>query len=93
MDGKEDLEDDGIFADEGCTANIVLIYKKEIYVANCGDSRCVISNQNSAYSMSEDHKPTSLSEKSRIQKAGGYVTFEGRVNGNLNLSRSFGDFK
>ena len=29
----------------------------------------------------------------RIQKAGGWVTSQGRVNGNLNLSRALGDLK
>mmetsp|Transcript_31157 Transcript_31157/g.47047 ORF Transcript_31157/g.47047 Transcript_31157/m.47047 type:complete len:219 (-) Transcript_31157:403-1059(-) len=32
------------------------------------------------------------SELTRIRKAGGFVTDEGRVDGNLNLSRSLGDF-
>ena len=31
-------------------------------------------------------------EKSRIEKAGGFVT-DGRVNGNLNLSRAMGDLE
>lgn len=46
-----------------------------------------------AFALSEDHKPTDIAEQDRIIKAGGYVTAEGRINGNLNLSRSFGDFK
>lgn len=45
-----------------------------------------------AIEMSEDHKPQSLIEKTRIKKAGGYVSCpEGRVNGGLNLSRGLGD--
>jgi serine/threonine protein phosphatase PrpC len=46
-----------------------------------------------AFALSKDHKPLDEEEKSRIIKAGGFVTSEGRVNGNLNLSRSLGDFK
>jgi len=42
--------------------------------------------------MSEDHKPDLPREKERIQKAGGYIT-EGRINGNLNLSRALGDLE
>jgi len=42
--------------------------------------------------MSTDHKPENKKELSRIKKAGGEVIM-GRVNGNLNLSRSMGDFK
>eukprot|EP00413_Alexandrium_margalefii_P030533 CAMPEP_0204570210 /NCGR_PEP_ID=MMETSP0661-20131031/38185_1 /ASSEMBLY_ACC=CAM_ASM_000606 /TAXON_ID=109239 /ORGANISM="Alexandrium margalefi, Strain AMGDE01CS-322" /LENGTH=287 /DNA_ID=CAMNT_0051578381 /DNA_START=57 /DNA_END=914 /DNA_ORIENTATION=- len=42
--------------------------------------------------MSRDHKPTLKSERKRIALAGGFVTAEGRVDGNLNLSRALGDF-
>jgi serine/threonine protein phosphatase PrpC len=42
--------------------------------------------------MSKDHKPDDKEELNRITKAGGSVTY-GRVNGNLNLSRAFGDLE
>lgn len=42
--------------------------------------------------MSEDHKPEDDLERSRIEKAGGKVTADGRVNGGLNLSRAIGNF-
>ena len=74
----------------GCTACIVLLTKTEIYVANVGDSRCVISNKGTAVEMSVDHKPELETEKTRITKAGGYVD-DNRVNGMLNLSRALGD--
>ena len=41
--------------------------------------------------MSEDHKPENEEETERIESAGGFINM-GRVNGGLNLSRSFGDF-
>lgn len=43
--------------------------------------------------MSFDHKPIHDIEMSRIREAGGFVNAFGRVNGNLNLSRSIGDLK
>jgi serine/threonine protein phosphatase PrpC len=43
--------------------------------------------------MSEDHKPEDPIELSRINKAGGCVTVDGRVNGGLNLSRAIGGFE
>ena len=46
-----------------------------------------------ALALSEDHKPNLAGERARITAAGGHVTPTGRVNGNLNLSRSLGDLK
>lgn len=42
--------------------------------------------------MSIDHKPESQIEIDRIEKAGSTIT-DGRVDGNLNLTRSLGDLK
>lgn len=42
--------------------------------------------------MSIDHKPESQIEIDRITKAGSEIT-DGRVDGNLNLTRSLGDLK
>ena len=44
-----------------------------------------------AVDLSEDHKPESEIEKNRVEKAGGKITKDGRVNGGLNLSRALGD--
>ncbi|EGR31365.1 protein phosphatase 2c, putative [Ichthyophthirius multifiliis] len=78
----------------GCTANVALIYKKQqIYVANSGDSRTVLCTKDKKpIELSIDHKPDNIEEKNRIQKAGGFIS-DGRVNGNLNLSRALGDFE
>ena len=76
----------------GCTANVVLITKNEVYCANAGDSRAYIYfKSGEVFPLSTDHKPDVDTEKQRITNAGGYVS-EGRVNDNLNLSRAIGDF-
>jgi serine/threonine protein phosphatase PrpC len=88
-DGNEELALDA----KGCTANLVMIKDNVIYCANAGDSRAVICNKDgNAENLSEDHKPDNKIEKDRIYKAGSTVQ-EGRVDGNLNLSRSIGDLK
>lgn len=59
-------------------------------MANVGDSRCVVSDNGKAVEMSFDHKPEDPEETRRINKAGGKVTSDGRVNNGLNLSRALG---
>ena len=77
----------------GCTANVILVEdRKRLIVANAGDSRCVLARQGKAIPLSFDHKPDKKEEKERIEKAGSVIQ-EGRVDGNLNLSRSLGDLK
>ena len=76
----------------GCTANVVLIYKNQIYVANSGDSRSILYSEGRVFELSKDHKPDNDIEKARIMKAGGFVV-NGRVNANLNLSRAIGDLE
>jgi serine/threonine protein phosphatase PrpC len=75
---------------KGCTANVLLIKNGIVYVANAGDSRAVLSKGKLAIELSADHKPDMENEKRRIIKAGGVVE-DGRVEGNLNLSRALGD--
>lgn len=75
----------------GCTANVLLITPDKYYVANAGDSRSSLCRNGKAFDLSNDHKPEDPIEKNRIEKAGGNIVM-GRVNGGLNLTRSFGDF-
>jgi len=77
--------------DSGCTAVVAMIAGSKLYVANAGDSRCVVCRDGKAYEMSFDHKPEDEIELNRIHEAGGKVTPDGRVNGGLNLSRAIGD--
>lgn len=78
----------------GCTANVIYIDKKmkKIFVSNAGDSRCVMGKNGKSVEMSIDHKPEDQTEIDRITKAGSTIS-EGRVDGNLNLTRSLGDLK
>lgn len=68
---------------------VALIKGDNLYVANAGDSRCVVCKNGTAIDMSEDHKPEDELECARVEKAGGEVS-GGRVNGGLNLSRAIG---
>lgn len=77
----------------GATAVVAVLHGHQLSVANAGDSRGVLCRSGLAYPLSYDHKPSSTNELRRIQNAGGFVNHFGRVNGNLNLSRSIGDLK
>jgi protein phosphatase 1G len=81
-----------LYINKGCTAIVVLIRNNEIFVANAGDSRCILNRNGVAVSLSTDHKPSLVNEKNRILEAGARI-IEGRINGGLNLTRSIGDFK
>ena len=78
----------------GCTAVVAVLIGTKLTVANAGDSRAVLCRAGGrAEPLSFDHKPLQEREMQRITRAGGFVNQFGRVNGNLNLSRSIGDLK
>lgn len=61
------MECDTIVSMAGCTANVALVFKDKIIVANAGDSRSVLIKKNkSTVWLSEDHKPDLPTEKERI---------------------------
>ena len=89
--GQEDCD---IAMFTGCTACVVSVDETSntVICANAGDSRAIICKKGIAYPLSIDHKPDIDTEKKRIYAADGWVS-EGRVKGNLNLSRSLGDLE
>uniref|UniRef100_A0A915KEY4 protein-serine/threonine phosphatase n=1 Tax=Romanomermis culicivorax TaxID=13658 RepID=A0A915KEY4_ROMCU len=75
----------------GTTACVLVIKDDQVYVANAGDSRCVLCRNGKALDLSIDHKPEDDVERRRVEAAGGAITADGRVNGGLNMSRALGD--
>jgi len=78
-----------------CVAAVDLV-RREVVVANIGDSRAILIRNGKAIALSQDHKPEDKKERFRIQAAGGRVEQMGpchRIDGTLNLSRAFGDFR
>ena len=78
----------------GSTAIVLVIHNHTgLYFANIGDSRgIIIRNGNNFVRMTNDHKPNNNDEKKRIKKAGSKI-LDNRINGLLNMSRSFGDYQ
>jgi serine/threonine protein phosphatase PrpC len=86
--------------DSGTTAIIVLLTPHFVICANLGDSRSILHcepsdennvNTTNVVCLSRDHKPNDLSEKKRVEKAGG-VVLGGMIEGRLAVSRGLGDF-
>ncbi|OAY77206.1 putative protein phosphatase 2C 9 [Ananas comosus] len=77
----------------GSTAVAAVVGPARIVVANCGDSRAVLSRDGVAIPLSSDHKPDRPDELQRIEAAGGRVIdWDGpRVNAILAMSRAIGD--
>ncbi|KAH7288686.1 hypothetical protein KP509_31G037000 [Ceratopteris richardii] len=77
----------------GTTAVVAVVSDCQIVVANCGDSRAVLSRGGKTIALSMDHKPEREDERKRIEAADGRVIYwDGyRVGGLLALSRSIGD--
>ncbi|KAF9615082.1 hypothetical protein IFM89_021653 [Coptis chinensis] len=77
----------------GSTAVVALLTLDKIIVANCGDSRAVLSRGGRAIPLSFDHKPDRPDELARIEAAGGIVIYlnGARVQGILAMSRALGD--
>ena len=79
----------------GSTGTIVLIIEEKnnilIYGGNVGDSRCTLFNEKNFERLSFDHRVEDKKEKEKIINSGGMIE-EGRVNGQLMLTRVFGDF-
>ncbi|KAG2321006.1 hypothetical protein Bca52824_014219 [Brassica carinata] len=78
----------------GSTAvTAILINGRKLWIANVGDSRAVLYRGGTTMQMSTDHEPRA--ERSSIEDRGGFVSnLPGdvpRVNGQLAVSRAFGD--
>eukprot|EP00249_Psilotum_nudum_P022549 c28559_g1_i3 orf=1153-2712(-) len=92
-DGLEYYEEPTAPETVGSTAVVAVIGACHIIVANCGDSRAVLSRGGRAVALSVDHKPDREDEMARIEGAGGKVIcWNGcRVFGVLAMSRAIGD--
>ena len=76
--------------DIGTTANICLLRKNRLYVANVGDSLSVMYKKKKAVKLNKEHKTTMEKENTRIIKEGGIIQ-NFRINGKLNITRAIGD--
>lgn len=94
VDAHESLPENSSYM-TGSAVLVALRNGNDMWVANAGDSRGIMSGYRRVVALSQDHKPHREDEHARILQLGGRVTFHTydvpRVNGNLALSRSIGD--
>ncbi|KAL8162362.1 hypothetical protein V2J09_013851, partial [Rumex salicifolius] len=88
------LSDTSELARGGSTAvTAILMNGRKLWIGNVGDSRAVLSKRGQAIQMTTDHDPNA--ERGSIENTGGFVSnMPGdvpRVNGQLAVSRAFGD--
>jgi len=87
----------------GSTATIIYITKelvnekineiqKVLYCINIGDTKCILTQTTGSRKLSYDDLLTDKSEYNRIIEGGGYIK-NGRVCGQLMISRAFGDWE
>lgn len=85
------------FLTVGTTATVALLRDGvELVVGSAGDSRAMLCRRGHATKLSADHTPDRKDERRRIQRCGGFVTWnsvgQANVNGRLAMTRSIGDF-
>ena len=82
----------GRLSDSGTTALAAAVVGSRLVVANAGDCRAVLSRAGCAEDLTTDHRPSSPEERRRVEAAGGVVTPDGYLNGDLAVTRAIGDF-
>lgn len=77
--------------DGGSTGTFCIVRKSgKVTIANVGDSRILVTRGAAVVFETEDHKPYDPAERDRIVACGGSV-IGNRVDGDLAVSRAFGD--
>ena len=83
----------------GSTLVCALVFDATVWVANVGDSRCVVVEESKTYQLTDDASLTKEHFRLGIEKRGGTIGPDGygilRTNGGqgINLARSIGDKK
>lgn len=91
------LEEVNDEVDSGSTATVMFVGGGRLIVSHIGDSSVVLSRSGKPLEITSPHRPygnskVSLDEIRRIKAAGGWVT-NGRICGDISVSRAFGDMR
>ncbi|CAH9118450.1 unnamed protein product [Cuscuta epithymum] len=91
------LETSGQEIESGSTATVIFVRNDTMFISHVGDSCVVISRFGKADTLTDSHRPygrnrASLEEIRRIREAGGWIV-NGRICGDISVSRAFGDMR
>lgn len=83
--------------ESGSTATVMLTGNNMLFISHVGDSSVVLSRSGKAEMLTNPHRPygnnkVSLQEIRRIKEAGGWIV-NGRICGDISVSRAFGDMR
>lgn len=82
--GEDDLN-------SGSVATVMYLHGMELYMSNVGDAQALLIQSEGGHRvMTRKHDPAEPSERARIREAGGYVSRQGKLNDQLDVSRAFG---
>ncbi|KAF2724254.1 PP2C-domain-containing protein [Polychaeton citri CBS 116435] len=84
-----ELGHDDIYS--GSVATVMYLHQQELYMSNVGDAQAILIQSEGTHRMiTQKHDPAEASERRRIREAGGYVSRQGKLNDQLEVSRAFG---
>lgn len=91
------LEESGEEDESGATATAIFLRDDMLFISHVGDSCVALSRSGKAEVLTDSHrpygnKPVSLQEIRRIREAGGWIS-NGRICGDISVSRAFGDIR
>ncbi|KAL5113515.1 hypothetical protein ACEQ8H_008600 [Pleosporales sp. CAS-2024a] len=84
-----ELGDDDLTS--GSVATVLYLKEMELYISNVGDAQALLIRSEGGHKiLTRKHDPAEASERARIREAGGFVSRQGKLNDQLEVSRAFG---
>ena len=84
-----DLQEEDL--NSGAVATVMYLHGMELYMSNVGDAQALLIQAEGTHRIiTRKHDPAENSERARIREAGGFVSRQGKLNDQLDVSRAFG---
>ena len=88
VSGPELSEDD---LNSGSVATVIFIHGMELFMSNVGDAQALLIQSEGGHRViTRKHDPAETTERARIREAGGFVSRQGKLNDQIDVSRAFG---